>query len=394
MNILIYNFNEPYPRQGGMERVTDMLARQLKKNGHEVYLLCNYKNRLDAVYESVVPIYFLPIPHKQSASSNKKFVKSLIVDKKIRCIIDQAEGGVVGRFGIFKKKNDFVYDVKLVAVLHSSALSHINNLPILLNSACWERISSISFGVLFNMYVYIKKKRAIRLRRFLYKRLNADYDAIVMLSRKFWPEFKYFCPKVDENKLWAIPNFNVYENICLPKIKSKTVLFVGRLHNLSKGVDRLLEIWSRVYFKHPDWNLKIVGDGPDRSQLEKMAADLSLDNISFEGFQSPGPYYEEAQIFCMTSTFEGFGMVLTEAMQHGNVPLAFQSYSSITDIVDDEVDGYLIKPFDIEEYASRLDELMGNEKLRMLMSLKCISDVKKFDVYNIMGLWNHLIDQM
>ena len=244
------------------------------------------------------------------------------------------------------------------------------------------------------MYVYIKKKRAIKIRRFLYKRLNADYDAIVMLSRKFWPEFKYFCPKVDENKLWAIPNFNVYENICLPKIKSKTVLFVGRLHNLSKGVDRLLEIWSRVYFKHPDWNLKIVGDGPDRSQLEKMAAELSLDNISFEGFQSPGPYYEEAQIFCMTSTFEGFGMVLTEAMQHGNVPLAFQSYSSITDIVDDGVDGYLIKPFDIEEYASRLDELMGNEKLRMLMSLKCISDVKKFDVYNIMGLWNHLIDQM
>lgn len=60
--------------------------------------------------------------------------------------------------------------------------------------------------------------------------------------------------------------------------------------------------------------------------LKEMAHKLNLKNISFEGFQEPEPYYARSSLFCLTSTFEGFGLVLAEAMQHGCVPLAFDSY--------------------------------------------------------------------
>lgn len=63
----------------------------------------------------------------------------------------------------------------------------------------------------------------------------------------------------------------------------------------------------------PDWHLDIVGDGPDAAALKELAERLRLSNVSFEGFRNPAPYYRRASIFCMTSTFEGFGLVLPEA---------------------------------------------------------------------------------
>ena len=66
----------------------------------------------------------------------------------------------------------------------------------------------------------------------------------------------------------------------------------------------------------PEWNLKIIGDGPDKKKLEYMSR--RLDRISFLGFQNPEPYYREASILCMTSNHEGFGMVLIESRTQGN----------------------------------------------------------------------------
>lgn len=70
----------------------------------------------------------------------------------------------------------------------------------------------------------------------------------------------------------------------------------------------------------------------------------------------------------MTSLFEGFGLVLTEAMYYGVVPLAFNSYANVGDIINDKVNGFIIPPFDIKEYADKISSLIDNETLRLQMS--------------------------
>ena len=103
--------------------------------------------------------------------------------------------------------------------------------------------------------------------------------------------------------------------------------------------------------KYEDWSLIIVGGGRQLDEMRQLAANLKLVNVKFEGFQDPKSYYERASIFCMTSSYEGFGIVLVEAMQYGVVPMAFNSYISVTDIIENGVMVFLIEPFDIDAYV-------------------------------------------
>lgn len=110
----------------------------------------------------------------------------------------------------------------------------------------------------------------------------------------------------------------------------------------------------------PDWHLDIVGDGPDAEMLKDSAQKLGLSRIAFHGFQNPEPYYSRASVFCMTSTFEGFGLVLVEAMQHGCVPVAFDSYPAVRDIISHGENGILVPPFQEEIYSNALTSLINN----------------------------------
>ena len=100
ITVLIYNANEPLPKQGGMERITDRLACGLREKGIRTILLCSRRNRLGENYNAPVSIYYLP-PEKK-----KEFLIDLIEKNSVSHIIDQAEGGIIGKFGIFKKKTE------------------------------------------------------------------------------------------------------------------------------------------------------------------------------------------------------------------------------------------------------------------------------------------------
>ena len=114
--------------------------------------------------------------------------------------------------------------------------------------------------------------------------------------------------------------------------KENTVLFVGRIDNRSKKIFTLLDIWENIDID--DWKLVIVGDGPDKKEVEKKANKIK--NIEMVGFKVPDEYYKKASIFCMTSIFEGFPMSLTEAMQNGCVPIIFGSFPAAYDIIKDQ----------------------------------------------------------
>lgn len=121
-HILLYNSNEPLPQQGGMERVTDLLAKALLNVGYEVTLLCKYSNRLGKTYNAPTDILYLP-----GNKDNRRFLETLVIERNIYCIIDQTEGDIVGRFGIFRHREDFKSKVKLIAVQHNSTRAILDN---------------------------------------------------------------------------------------------------------------------------------------------------------------------------------------------------------------------------------------------------------------------------
>lgn len=388
-SILLYNSNEPLPQQGGMERVTDLLAKALLNAGYEVTLLCKYPNRLGKTYNAPTDILYIP-----ENKDNRCFLETLVIERNIYCIIDQTEGSIVGRFGIFRHREDFKSKVKLIAVQHSSARAILDNY----NSAFAKDFMQTRWGTLKqffydNVFLKLKYYHSVYLTKRLYHDLNTNYDRIVTLSLSFIEDFCYYYSKADRTKLFAIPNFNTFES-CKKTTGQKHVLFVGRLRNCVKGVDKLLRIWNEVEPLFPDWQLNILGDGEDRNILEVQAKELRLKQVTFHGFQNPASFYQHSRIFCMTSIYEGFGMVLTEAMQHGVVPMAFNSYGSVTDIIDDSVNGFLVKPFDEKEYTDKLITLMSDEEKYIKMSHAAMVKSAVFSKEIIVEKWCNLIENL
>lgn len=140
--------------------------------------------------------------------------------------------------------------------------------------------------------------------------------------------------------------------------KLHEVLFVGRLSFADKRVDRLLRIWSKVEPTHPDWVLKLVGDGPDGTRLRLMADTLGLRNIRFCGHSSnPAEHYATSSILCLTSSFEGWGLVIAEAQASNVIPIAFNCSDGLKELID-KGGGITVTPFDETEYANRLSTVM------------------------------------
>lgn len=382
ISVLIYNWNEPLPKQGGMERITDSLARGLKNNGIKTILLCSKVNRLGEKYDAPVPIYYFP--------TNKKdeFLLDLIEKNSITHIIDQTLGGIIGKFGILKKREQLFKGLALIAVQHNSAKAIIRNFRIAMGR---------NYNNIFAQFVYdrillpAKKIHSIYLNKRLFKEQYNNYDKIVLLSESFIDEFIWFYKQADRLKLLAIPNMNSFEYVnSLPK--ENRVLFVGRLISNTKGCDKLLRIWQQASSRLENWHLDIVGDGPDRKKLQEYAKKLGIRNYTFHGYTDPRPFYEKAKILCMCSIYEGFGLVLTEAMQHSVIPLAFNSFSSVKDIITDSENGFLIPPFKENIYATKLQELMMDVSLQNSLSKNSKISAEKFSPENIIYQWIKLIN--
>ena len=165
--------------------------------------------------------------------------------------------------------------------------------------------------------------------------------------------------------------------------KQNIVLFVGRLTYADKRVDMLIDIWNLLKGKTNDWKLIIVGEGPEKENLEAQVKKLNLTNVEFAGFSNnPKEYYDKAAILCMTSVFEGWGLVLTEAQANGVVPMAFGCSEGVKYILSPhQINGLIIPPFDKEIYAQNLLSLMNNKEKRLQIQKNIIDSTFNVGIY-------------
>ena len=186
--------------------------------------------------------------------------------------------------------------------------------------------------------------------------------------------------------MYFIPNPASFINQGLFESKSKEVLYVGRLDFSQKKIDYLLDIWEIVSSVKKDWSLRIVGGG-DNNRAKAYADKRNLNNIIWCDFCDPTIYYKHASIFCLTSSYEGFPMVLIEALTYGVVPIAFASFEALQDIIKDGINGFVITPFDKKKYADRLIWLMDNKEELMKMSHAGFSSSLYYSLESVGSKW-------
>lgn len=173
------------------------------------------------------------------------------------------------------------------------------------------------------------------------------------------------------------------------------LLAAGRLDN-EKGFDLLIEAFARCASQLPQWQLVIVGEGPERFALEMKIDQLKLKEcVYLPGRVGNMPdWYNCADLFVMSSRREGFPNVLIEAMAHGCAAVSYDCDAGPRNIITDGINGLLVKPVaDINALAAAIMTLMLDDDKRRHMAKNALSVQKRFSIQEIVSLWNSVINK-
>lgn len=171
---------------------------------------------------------------------------------------------------------------------------------------------------------------------------------------------------------------------------SKQVIAVGR-YMPQKGFDRLIDAWALVNRKHPEWVLRIYGDGM-RDVLQQQIDSLGISSTCLleHSVEDIIEKYCESSLFVLSSRYEGFGMVIIEAMACGVPPISFACPCGPRDIIRDGVDGLLVENGDVEGLAGKIALLIEDEDRRKEMGRQARTNVERFRIEHIALQWKEL----
>ncbi len=389
MNILIGNTQEFNPQIGGVEKVSSTLAHKFSEMGHTVLFIACIKSIYSKPYTPVVEQIILP-DEKCDSDLNKRLLISTCITRKIDIILNQA-GNIIE----FTRLCSFIskeLQIPLISEIHINPMNRIS-------SIMDYKFSSI------NRYSYLKAigrmllmplrfRSILKQEKILYREVCNLSNKVVILSKEYLKELNFITGYNNFHKVVAIANPHSSLLSVSRFRKEKVVLFVGRLDFDHKRPDRLISIWEKMYKDFPEWKLKLAGDGPYRQQLEDYVQKKKIRNVDFLGFCDTSRQYAPASILCSTSTIEGLPMVLIEGISFGCIPVSFDSYNSVYDIIEDHKNGFIIKSYKLKDYEKKLRLLMNNSNLRENMSNEAIESSHKFEIDTIASQWNLLFREL
>ena len=212
-------------------------------------------------------------------------------------------------------------------------------------------------------------------------------DRFVVLTEEdmlAWPELQ---------NVSVIPDPLSFVPTAQSSLSVKRVIAVGR-YVYQKGFDLLLQAWAKIERQCPDWMLVVYGDG-DRAPYEQMMRNLGIDtsrcllNGPTTDIQRE---YVNSSLFVFTSRFEGFGMVLVEAMACGLPVVSFACPCGPKDIVRDGEDGFLVENGNIDELVQQLMKLMVDHRLRTAFARHALQNVQRFNIEQTALRWKSVFE--
>jgi len=213
-------------------------------------------------------------------------------------------------------------------------------------------------------------------------------QCVVTLTKQDMPFWQPYAPRIEviPNMLTITPKEVNYE--------SKRVISAGR-YMTEKGFDRLLKVWSLVNKQFYDWHLYIFGNG-DRTAYQRIAEHMQLCNTVhlMPATKDIAEEFSKSSIYVMSSRYEGFGLVLAEAMSCGLPCVSFDCPYGPREIIRDGEDGFLVEDGNIDELAQKLKQLMSNKELRKTMGAKAAMNITRYKPETIMAQWIKLFQSI
>ena len=345
---------------GGTERVSTAIANGLAKQGYDVVMLNLYEG-LEPFFEQH-PLIKNEQLYSKNVSMAKNYFSTVL---KLRAFLKQ------------HKIETLIVVESMLALFSLPAVVGLN-----INHITWEH---------FNYNVDLGKKTR-RIARYLSRLFSDSIITLTERDKQIWQQ-----RTVGRAKIVAIPNPSPYSiSDHTPTLNNKIVLAVGRL-TYQKGFDLLLQAWAILKTKPEakDWILQIVGEGEDKPLLDSLIYSLNLtDSVTIYPFSNQvSRYYQQASIYCMSSRFEGLGMVLIEAQSFGLPCVSFDCDIGPREIIEHGVSGCLAEPNNVVHLADNLlclIQLDTDSYLEMSKNSK-FNIIHKFNDDEIIKQWNIVI---
>lgn len=269
-------------------------------------------------------------------------------------------------------------------------------------SVCDDGLKGLLFPIIFGKTIPIIYERHVSKQVLHYRNNNLiitfilnnlmnwsakKFDAFVILTPGNQSEWK----KV---KTIIIPNPLPFKSIN-SQGENNRAISVGK-QSQQKAYDRLISIWEIVKLHNPEFQVDVYGKLNPKLGLEKLVSEKGLKSLVnfYPPVKNIVEKYTQADFYVLTSQFEGFGMVLIEAMACGLPCISFDVPHGPADIITDSVDGFLIPDGDIQTFAEKVIFLIENPEIRRKMGLKAKENVNRFLPDRIIPLWHQLYQNL
>jgi glycosyltransferase involved in cell wall biosynthesis len=229
------------------------------------------------------------------------------------------------------------------------------------------------------------------LRRFHYRRAAAV--VVQTESVQQWVSTWSGCSIVIIPNAIDAPMEHLPQPVDQESSKRRVIAAMGRLSR-EKGFDILINVFAALQECHPDWNLRIIGDGPQRQPLSEQAKRLASDRVQFSGWVAdPAEILGRCHLFVLPSQYEGFPNALLEAMAAGLPVVSFDCDSGPSDIVRHDVDGLLVSAGDAALLQAAMDRCMSDDPLRKRLGKRAREVVDRFSREATMARWDELLER-
>lgn len=376
---------------GGVQRVISVLANELSKH-YEIEILC-----VSDRFEINRSLYNIDDDININVGLRKNNIISKVQLKIIKEIIKRND--VIGKHikvnilkniyypvkiqqNLIKYINEKQYDVVIGAEGYYSVLLGIISNKIKARTIGWQHSSYDAYLNTPNQYCW-KQDR-------LFEEYLSKLDCCVVLTEEDKKRYKDKL-NIDCTTIYNPLSFNsVKKSECC----KKNILFVGRLLEQTKGLDLLIKAIKQVIEKRQDWTLTIVGEGQDKQKLIDLINKEDLNKfVSVQAFTNNiEEYYINASIFLSTSRWEGFGLVITEAMECGLPVISFANSGPKEIINKNGINGILVAKENIDELVERIIYLIDNKQVRQNISKNAIERARDFNIQNISNKWISIIE--
>lgn len=219
------------------------------------------------------------------------------------------------------------------------------------------------------------------------KRILDTHDYYVLFGEPNRKEIQYFIGKYHDEKLAFIPNSipSVLESV---PVKEKRILWLSRVDYRQKHADLIVPLWKLIKDRLPEWEFDLVGGGGALEDIRKQVKEEKIERFNIYGKQKPDNYYSRSPIYLMTSSFEGFPNTLIEAQSFGSVPIVFDSYPMVREIVTPN-DSVLVETLNIQKMADEVVRLVENGELHQQMMGNSLVNARKFTIDKVGEIWTN-----